>query len=629
MPFNTSDYIYPIIVPSDVDVEDAFSSTTTPNYTPASPDYSPASPGKRPPLLILQMIYLRAAPVARAPYRLAPSEMQELSDQLQELADQVFIDDILIYSRNKEEHANHLRITLELLRKERLYAKFSKFKNWASPTTPTEIRQFLGLACYYQRFIKDFLKITKSLTELTQKNKKYIWGEDQESAFQLLKQKFCEAPILALPEGNDDFVVYCDASHQGLGAVVKVECQKPSGLLVQPKIPMWKWERITMDFITKLPKTLNGHDTIWVIVDRLTKSAHFIPTRETDSMETLTRLYIKEIVSRHGVPISIISDHDSHFTSRFWQSLQSALGTQLDMSTAYHPETDGQSERTIQTLKDMLRACVIDFGKGWERHLPLVEFSYNNSYHASIKAAPFEALYGRKCRSPVCWAEVGDVQLTGPEIIHETTEKIVQIRQRLQAVRDRQRSYANIRRKPLEFQVGDHVMLKVSPQKGVIRFEKRGKLNPRYIGPFKILELIGPLRLDDKLNFMKEPVEIMDREVKQLRQSRIPIVKVRWNSKKGPKFTWEREDQIREIGRSSRIDDEVVQDKRQRDDNDLQDERQDQPKEEEVEPRRCKRARTEKLFGPDFVSFMVENEPTSYREAVTSLEWFNRRSHYK
>ncbi|GJX99369.1 putative reverse transcriptase domain-containing protein [Tanacetum coccineum] len=139
-----------------------------------------------------------------------------------------------------------------------------------------------------------------------------------------------------------------------------------------------------------------------VIVDRLTKSAHFIPTRETDSMETLTRLYIKEIVSQHGVPISIILDYDSHFTSRFWQSLQNALGTQLDMSTAYHPETDGQSERTIQTLKDMLQACVIDFVKGWERHLPLVEFSYNNSYHDSIKAAPFKALYGRKCISPVC-----------------------------------------------------------------------------------------------------------------------------------------------------------------------------------------------------------------------------------
>ncbi|GJR10289.1 putative reverse transcriptase domain-containing protein [Tanacetum coccineum] len=216
---------------------------------------------------------------------------------------------------------------------------------------------------------------------------------------------------------------------------VKAECQKPSGLLVQPEIPMWKWGRITI--ITKLPKTSNEHDTIWVIVDRLTKSTHFIPTRETNSMETLTRLYIKEIVSRYGMPISIILDHDGHFTSKFWQSLQSALGTQLDMSTAYHPKTNGQSEKTIQTLEDMLRACVIDFGRGWERHLPLVEFSYNNSYHASIKTAPFKALYGQKCRSPVCWAEVGDVQLTGPEIIHETTERIVQIRQRLQAARDR------------------------------------------------------------------------------------------------------------------------------------------------------------------------------------------------
>ncbi|GJZ42009.1 putative reverse transcriptase domain-containing protein [Tanacetum coccineum] len=208
-------------------------------------------------------------------------------------------------------------------------------------------------------------------------------------------------------------------------------------------------------------------------------------------METFTRLYIKEIVSRHGVPISIISDHDSHFTSRFWQSMQNALGTQLDMSTAYHPETNGQSERTIQTLKDMLRACVIDFGKGWERHLPLVEFSYNNSYHANIKATPFEALYGRKCRSLVSWAEVGDVQLIGPEIIHETTKKI------------------------------------------------------KYLSDESLVIPMKELRLDDKLNFVEEPVEIMDREVKQLKQSHIPIIKVRWNSKRGPKFTWEREDQIR------------------------------------------------------------------------------------
>nr|GFA79965.1 putative reverse transcriptase domain-containing protein [Tanacetum cinerariifolium] len=247
-----------------------------------------------------------------------------------------------------------------------------------------------------------------------------------------------------------------------------------------------------------------------------------------------------EIISRHGVPISIISDRDSHFTSRFWQSLQKALGTQLDMSTAYHPKTDGQSKRTIQTLKDMLRACATDFGKGWEKNLLLVEFSYNNRYHASIKAALFEALYGRKCRSPIYWAEVGDTQLTGPEIIHETTEKIVQIRQHLQAVRDRQRSYANVRRKPLEFQTRDRVMLKISPRKGPVAYklelpeELSNVDNTFYVSNLKKClsdeSLIIPmkeLKLDDKLNSVEEPVEIMDREIKQLRQSRIPIFKVR------------------------------------------------------------------------------------------------------
>ncbi|GKD40320.1 putative reverse transcriptase domain-containing protein [Tanacetum coccineum] len=330
-------------------------------------------------------------------------------------------------------------------------------------------------------------------------------------------------------------------------AKVKAEYQKPSGLLVQPVIPVYKWENITMDFVTKLPKTTFGQDTIWVIVDRLKKSARFLPMKETDSMEKLTRQYLKEVVSRHGVP------------------------------------TDGQSERTIQTLEDMLRAYVIDFGKGWDKHLPLVEFSYNNSYHTIIKVAPFEALYGQKYRSPICWAKVRDAQLTGPEIVHETTEKIIQIKKRIQAARDRQKSYTDKRRKPLEFEVRDKATLKVLPWKGVIRFGKRGKLNPRYIGSFKILNRVGtlayrlelPIRLnrvhstfhvsnlkkcfideplaipldeiqiDDKLNFIEEPVEIMDREVKRLKQIRIPIVKVRWNSRRGPEFTWEREDQMK------------------------------------------------------------------------------------
>nr|GFC81807.1 reverse transcriptase domain-containing protein [Tanacetum cinerariifolium] len=162
----------------------------------------------------------------------------------------------------------------------------------------------------------------------------------------------------------------------------------------------WKWDNITMDFVMKLPRMSSGYDTIWVIVYRLTKSAHFLPMREDDSMDKLTKLYLKEVVTRHGIPVSIISDRDPRFASNFWRAFQKALGTRLDMSTAYHPETDGQREKTIQTLEDMLRACVIDFGNGWERHLPLVEFSYNNSYHASIKAAPFEALYGRKVHRP-------------------------------------------------------------------------------------------------------------------------------------------------------------------------------------------------------------------------------------
>ncbi|GJU64877.1 putative reverse transcriptase domain-containing protein [Tanacetum coccineum] len=543
----------------------------------------------------------------------------------------VFIDDILIYSKSKQEHEEHLKIILELLKKEELYAKFSKcefwipkvqflghvidsegihvdpakiesIKDWTSPKSPTEIRQFLGLAGYYRRFIEGFSKIAKPMTKLTQKKVKFEWGDKQEAAFQLLKQKLCSAPILALPEGSEDFIAYCDASYcdaskKGLGAVlmqrekvisyasrqlkiheknytthdlelgavvfalkiwrhylygtkctvftdhkslqhildqkelnmrqrrwlellsdydcdiryhpgkanvvadalsrkerepplrvralvmtislnlpkqilnaqtearkpenirredvggmlienskfpesireqklepradgtlclngrswlpcygdlqtvimheshkskysihpgsdkmyqdmkklywwpnmkadiatyvnkcltcakVKAEHQRPSGLLVQPKIPEWKWDNITMDFVTKLPKSSQGYDTIWVIVDRLTKSAIFTPMRETDPLDKLARLYLKEVVTRHGIPVSIICDRDPRFASNFWRSLQSALGTNLDMSTAYHPQTDGQSERTIQTLEDMLRACAIDFGK--------------------------------------------------------------------------------------------------------------------------------------------------------------------------------------------------------------------------------------------------------------------------
>nr|GEX54580.1 putative reverse transcriptase domain-containing protein [Tanacetum cinerariifolium] len=417
----------------------------------------------------------------------------------------VFIDDILIYSKSRKEHEGHLKLILRLLKKEELYAKFSKCEFWLS-----------------------------------------------KAAFQLLKQKLYSTPILTLPEGSKNFGVYCDASHKGLGAILmqkenviayasrqlKVHEKNynthdlklgkanvvADALSQKERSKPLRVRALVMNIGLNLPKQiLSAQSKARKEENFVTKDLHNMINKLEpradgtlyDTLEKLTRQYLKEVVSRHGVPVSIISDRDGRFTSHFWKSLNKALGTQLDMSTSYHPQTDGQSERTIQTLEDMLRAHVLDFRKGWDRHLSLVEFSYNNSYHTSIKAAPFEALYWRKFRSPIYWAEVKDSQLTGPEIIHEATEKI-------------------------------------------------GKLNPRYIGPFKIIAKVGTIayclelleqlsrvhsmfhvsnlkkcladeplaipldeiQIDEKLHFIEEPVEIMDREVKRLKQSRISIVKI-------------------------------------------------------------------------------------------------------
>ena len=192
-----------------------------------------------------------------------------------------------------------------------------------------------------------------------------------------------------------------------------------------------------------------------------------------------------------GVPVSIISDRDPRFTSHFWKSFQKAMGTRLTMSTTFHPHTDGQSEKTIQVLEDMLRACVLDHKGSWEEHFPLVEFAYNNSYQASIQRAPYEALYGRPCRSPICWTEVGENSITGPDLIRDTSGKVILIQQCLLMAQSRQKSYANVRRQPIEFEVGDHVFLKVMLKRGVVKFGKRDKLSPRFIGPFEILERVG------------------------------------------------------------------------------------------------------------------------------------------
>ncbi|GJZ28563.1 reverse transcriptase domain-containing protein [Tanacetum coccineum] len=571
----------------------------------------------------------------------------------------VFIDDILIYSKTKEDHEVYLGLVLELLRKEKLYAKFSKCKFWiqevqflghvvnqngihvdpskieagveqeeafqtlknnlccvlmqrgkviayASRQLKTHEKNYmmhdleLGAVMFALKTWRHYLYGTKSVIYMDHKSLQHIFDQKelnmcqrrwiklfsdyeceiryhpvtiqagmrekkQAAQSEALKSKYSVHPgadkmyhdlrdMYWWPGMKRDIATY--VSKCLTCSKVKAEHQRPSGLLQQLEIPEWKWDKITMDFITKLPRSKSGHDTIWVIVDRLTKSAHFLAIREDYSTEKLAKIYIDEIVARHGVPVSIISDRDGRFTSRCWQTVQKALGTRLDMSTAYHPQTDGQSERTIQTLEDMLRACVIDFGGSWDVHLPLAEFSYNNSYHSSIRCAPFEALYGRK---------------------------FVLIKEKLKAARNRQKSYADNRRKPLEFEVGDRVMLKVSPWKGVIHFGKKGKLAPRYVGPFEILERIGPvayrlrlpeelsgvhdtfhvsnlkkyladaslhvpldeIKVDKTLRFVEELVEIMDREVKRLKHSKISLEKVRWNSKRGPKFTWEREDYMK------------------------------------------------------------------------------------
>ncbi|KAL0559106.1 hypothetical protein IC582_003696 [Cucumis melo] len=375
-----------------------------------------------------------------------------------------------------------------------------------------------------------------------------------------------------------EFVSKCLVCQQ-----VKAPRQKPAGLLQPLSIPEWKWESVSMDFITGLPRTLRGFTVIWVVVDRLTKSAHFVPGKSTYTASKWAQLYMSEIVRLHGVPVSIVSDRDARFTSKFWKGLQTAMGTRLDFSTAFHPQTDGQTERLNQVLEDMLRACALEFPGSWDSHLHLMEFAYNNSYQATIDMAPFEALYGRCCRSPVCWGEVGEQRLMGPELVQSTNEAIQKIRSRMHTAQSRQKSYADVRRKDLEFEMGDKVFLKVAPMKGVLRFERRGKLSPRFVGPFEILERIGPvayrlalppslstvhdvfhvsmlrkyvpdpshvvdyepLEIDENLSYVEQPVEVLAREVKTLRNKQIPLVKVLWRNHRVEEATWEREDDMR------------------------------------------------------------------------------------
>nr|GEX80866.1 reverse transcriptase domain-containing protein [Tanacetum cinerariifolium] len=617
-----------------------------------------------------------ASLVARAPYRLAPSEMKELSVQLQELLEKgfihsssspwgvracilrsifrlgyhqlrikakdipitafrtryglmdlmnrvckpyldkfiiVFINDILVYSKDEKEHEKHLKIILELFKKVRLYAKFSKcdfgldsvqflghvidrsgvhvdptkvetIKSWAAPTMPTEVRQFLGLAGYYKRFIEGFYLISKPLTKLTQKNKKYEWGKKEEEAFQTLKQKLCSVPILALPEGSEDFVVYCDALLKGYGAVLMqreeldlrqqrwiellsdYDCEiryhlgkanvVADALIRKERDKPLCVRALMMTIHNDLPKhireaqeeAMKGENVKAENLRRLIKPIFEFCPDGTRCFENFVWLLLfgglRDLVMHesHKSKYSIHSGSDKMYQDLkplYWwpnmkaniaTSLQEALGINLDMSTAYHPQMDGQSERTIQTLKDMLHACVIDFGSSWDHHFPLAELSYNNSYMQVLR--------------------LHHIKLCMDENIDHL--------------------YAGVR-------------LGIANSLGAVCFGKHEKLSPHYIGPFTILARVGPvaytlelseelkgihntfhvsnlkkclakwdvvipldeIQLDDKLHLIEEPMKVVDREVKQLRQSRIPIVKVRWNSKRGPEYTWEHEDQIK------------------------------------------------------------------------------------
>ncbi|GJT81174.1 putative reverse transcriptase domain-containing protein [Tanacetum coccineum] len=456
----------------------------------------------------------------------------------------VFIDDILIYSKRTKEHEGHLKLILRLLKKEKLYAKFSKcefwlskvqflghvidsegihvdpskiesIKDWVLPKSPTEIHQFLGLASYYRQFIEGFSKIARPMTKLTQKSMKFDWGEKAEAAFQLLKQKLCSASILALPEGSENFVVYYDASHKGLGAVLmqkeKVIAYTSHQLKVHEK------NYTTHDLELSAVKELNMRQRRWLeLLSDYDCEIRYHPRKANVVADALSRKERKTRKEENFInDLHALIMHESH-----------------KLKYSIHPGSD----QMYQDLKKLY---------WWP----------NMKAKVSTYVAPFKALYRCKCLSPICWAEIRDSQLTGPEIIYETTDKIVQIKSRIQAVHDRQKIYADVRRKPLEFQVGDKVMLKVSPWKGVIRFGKQEKLNPCYIRPFKIIAKVvtiayrlklpeqlsrvhntfhvsnlkkcmfdeplaiplDEIQVDDKLHFIEEPVEIMDREVKHLK----------------------------------------------------------------------------------------------------------------
>ncbi|GJX44828.1 putative reverse transcriptase domain-containing protein [Tanacetum coccineum] len=543
----------------------------------------------------------------------------------------VFIDDILIYSKSRKEHEGHLKLILNLLKKEELYAKFSKcefwlskvqflghvidsegihvdpakieaIKDWASPKTPTEIRQFLGLAGYYRRFIEGFSKIARPMTKLTQKSVKFEWGEKAEAAFQLLKQKLCSAPILALPEGSENFVVYCDASHKGLGAVLmqreKVIAYASRQLKVHEKnytthdlelgavvfaLKMWRHylygtkcvvftDHKSLQHILD-QKELNMRQRRWlellsdydceiryhpgkanVVADALSRKERSKPLRVRALVMTIGLNLPKQILSAQSEArkeenfinedlrgminkLEPRADGTLCLNNRSWipclGDLRALIMHESHKSKySIHPGSD----KMYQDLKKNIRNQSEEQAAGQDTIWVIVDRLTKSAYFLPMR----EDDTGPKCRSPICWAEVGDSQLTGPEIIHKTTERIVQIKSHIQAARDRQKSYADIIAKVGTVAYRLELLEKLSRVHSTFHVSKLRKC----MADEPLAIPLDEIQVDDKLNFIEEPVEIIDREVKCLKRSRIPIVKVRWNSRRGPEFTWEREDQM-------------------------------------------------------------------------------------
>ncbi|WVZ75677.1 hypothetical protein U9M48_023712 [Paspalum notatum var. saurae] len=389
--------------------------------------------------------------------------------------------------------------------------------------------------------------------------------------YQDLKQKFWWT---RMKREIAKYVSECDVCRR-----VKADHLKPAGMLQPLAVPSWKWEDIHMDFIVGLPRTRKGYDSIWVIIDRLTKSAHFIPVKTIYHAKTYAELYIARIVSLHGVPRSITSYRGSLFVSRFWEHLRAALGTTLIRSSAYHPQTGGQVERVNQILEDMLRACALTYSTKWEECLPLAEFAYNNGYQKSLEMAPFEALYGRRCENTPQLVRTGRTAHLWPRFAEE---QVKFIHSNLKRAQSRQKSYSDKRRRPLVFEVNDHVYLRVSPMKGVHRFGVKGKLAPRYVGPFKITEQCGPvayrlelpphlaavhdvfhvsqlkkclrvpeeavdtsqIQIEPDLTYEERPIKILDQKQRATRRRAINFYKVQWSNHSEEEATWEQEEYL-------------------------------------------------------------------------------------